>query len=80
MDLLVSYRADMVATNKEGLTPADLAKAKNHEHIATSLEAKMVFFVSVYWSSICGRWYIFLSCVCSKTKIQVSLWNPILNS
>lgn len=40
------YEADMVATNEEGLTPADLAKANNQPHIATNLEAKMVFSVS----------------------------------
>lgn len=47
MELLLGYEADMVATNDEGLTPADVAKAKEHRHIATSLEAKMVFSVRV---------------------------------
>lgn len=46
VDLLLTYNADMVATNEEGLTPADLAKAKQHGNIASSLEAKMVFSVS----------------------------------
>ncbi len=46
MELLVSYKADMVATNEKGQTPADAAKAMDHSHIATNLEAKMVFSVS----------------------------------
>lgn len=46
MQLLVSYEADLGATNQEGQTPADLAKAKDHGRIATSLETKMVFSVS----------------------------------
>lgn len=46
MQLLVSYEADLGATNEEGQTPADLAKARGHGQIATSLEAKMVFSVS----------------------------------
>ena len=47
MELLVSHGADLVATNENGQTPADLAKAQGHNNIATSLEAKMVFTVSV---------------------------------
>lgn len=47
MEQLLSYDADMVATNEEGQTPADVAKAKQHGDIATSLEAKMVFSVRV---------------------------------
>lgn len=46
VDILLDQEADMVATNEAGQTPADLAKAKHHGHIATSLEAKMVFSVS----------------------------------
>ena len=47
IELLVGYEADMVATNEDGQTPADLAKARFHNQIATHLEAKMVFSVSV---------------------------------
>lgn len=43
VELLVRYEADMVATNEDGQTPADLAKARFHNQIATHLEAKMVF-------------------------------------
>ena len=46
VELLVGYNADMVATNEEGLTPADLAMKNAHNDIGTSLEARMVFSVS----------------------------------
>ena len=46
VELLIHYRADMVVTNKEGLTPADLAKKNAHDDIGTTLEARMVFSVS----------------------------------
>lgn len=46
VELLVNYHADMVATNEEGLTPADLAKKNAHDDIGTSLEARMIFSVS----------------------------------
>ena len=45
VELLLSNGADLGATNENGQTPADLAKARGHDHIATSLEAKMVFSV-----------------------------------
>lgn len=45
VELLLNHEADMVVTNNDGLTPADLAKAKEHGNIATSLEAKMVLSV-----------------------------------
>lgn len=46
VELLISYHADMVAINDEGLTPADLAKKNAYDNIATSLEAHMVYSVS----------------------------------
>ena len=45
VELLLSNGADLGATNENGQTPADLAKVRGHDHIATSLEAKMVFSV-----------------------------------
>lgn len=45
VQLLLDYEADLGATNEDGQTPADLAKARGHDHIAISLEAKMVFSV-----------------------------------
>ena len=52
VELLLGYQADMAATNQDGLTPADLAKAKQQAHIASSLEAKMVFSVSWHELSV----------------------------
>ena len=46
VDLLVSYEADMYATNSKEETAADVATRTNHREIATKLETQMVFSVS----------------------------------